>query len=63
VVGFDDLFFSFYLQPPLTSIRQPMRQIRREAMSLLLKLLGGECVERMTAVKGQLMVLSSTAPP
>src|SRR5208283_5188305 len=27
VVGFDDLFFASYTQPPLTTVRQPMRRM------------------------------------
>lgn len=61
LVGFDDLFFASYMQPPLTTIRQPMRKIGRHAMTLLLRLLAGEQVEEMVAVKGKLIVRSSTA--
>ena len=41
VVGFDDLDISQYLQPALTTVRQPTRQLGAEAMKLL--------VERMSA--------------
>jgi len=27
VVGFDDLFFASYTDPPLTTVRQPMRRM------------------------------------
>ena len=36
VVGFDDLYISKYLNPPLTTVRQPMRQMGRMAMETLL---------------------------
>ena len=63
VSGFDDLFFSSYLRPPLTTIRQPMRKIGAQAMTLLLQLLAGQPVGRIVTVKGQLIVRSSTASP
>ena len=34
VVGFDDLYISQYLDPPLTTVRQPMRQMGRMAMEI-----------------------------
>jgi GntR family transcriptional regulator, arabinose operon transcriptional repressor len=37
VVGFDDLPFSQYLLPPLTTVRQPLEAVGREAFNLLLK--------------------------
>ncbi len=42
VTGFDDLFFAAYLQPPLTTVRQPMQQMGRIAMENLFKLMSGE---------------------
>jgi len=63
LVGFDDLFVASYTQPPLTTIRQPMRKMGRQAMELLLKLLAGKQVEGTITVKGQLIVRASTAPP
>ena len=35
--GFDDLYISQYLDPPLTTVRQPMRQMGRMAMETLLQ--------------------------
>jgi LacI family transcriptional regulator, repressor for deo operon, udp, cdd, tsx, nupC, and nupG len=64
IVGFDDLFFTAYLQPPLTTIRQPRREMGREATELLLALLKGEPVgSQRIAVKGELVVRGSTAAP
>ena len=63
LVGFDDLFVASYTQPPLTTIRQPMRKMGRQAMELLLKLLAGKQVDGTITVKGQLIVRASTAPP
>jgi DNA-binding LacI/PurR family transcriptional regulator len=62
LVGFDDLFLSSFVDPPLTTIRQPKREMGFLAGEILLKLLGGEKPEsRMTA--GELVVRQSTARP
>ena len=37
VVGFDDMYISAMLTPPLTTVRQPMRQLGERACSLLLQ--------------------------
>lgn len=37
VVGFDDLDIAPFIQPPLTTVRQPSRQIGEEAVHLLLR--------------------------
>jgi DNA-binding LacI/PurR family transcriptional regulator len=63
IVGFDDLFVASYVNPPLTTIRQPMRSMGQQAMKVLLKLLKGEKADAAITVKGRLIVRSSTAPP
>lgn len=37
VVGFDDIPFSRFLSPPLTTVRAPIEQVGREAVRLLVK--------------------------
>ncbi len=61
IVGFDDLFFAAQLRPPLTTIRQPKREIGRSAMTQLLALLGGKHTADRTLIKGELVVRESTA--
>ena len=62
VVGFDDLYISEFINPSLTTVRQPLRQMGRLAMETLLKILcGGESNE--IRVPGELIVRESTAPP
>jgi DNA-binding LacI/PurR family transcriptional regulator len=62
IVGFDDLFLSSYTDPPLTTIRQPKREMGVEAGEILLQLIGGGKTEsRMTT--GTLVVRESTARP
>jgi DNA-binding LacI/PurR family transcriptional regulator len=63
VVGFDDLFFAPYLRTPLTTIRQPMKELGRRAMEMMLSLLRNEETERTVLIEGELMVRASTAPP
>jgi LacI family transcriptional regulator, repressor for deo operon, udp, cdd, tsx, nupC, and nupG len=63
VIGFDDIFFGSYLNPPLTTVRQPMKELGRRAMQLLLALLRKEETERTILVEGELVVRGSTAGP
>jgi DNA-binding LacI/PurR family transcriptional regulator len=63
VVGFDDLYFSQYLEPPLTTVRQPMRQMGRMAMETLLDIFVGPHTTHNLKVEGQLIVRKSTASP
>lgn len=65
VTGFDNISFSAFTCPPLTTFDQPKRYIGAEAARLLLNLLetnpdGGENV---TMLQGRLLVRQSTAPP
>ena len=63
VVGFDDLYISQYINPPLTTVRQPMRQMGRMAMEKLLQLFAGIDSGNEIRVPGELIVRESTAPP
>ena len=63
VVGFDDLYISQYINPPLTTVRQPMRQMGRMAMETLLQLFAGVESGNEVRVPGELIVRESTAPP
>jgi len=59
--GFDDLFLSSYIEPALTTVRQPKREMGLMAGEMLHQLLSGETPEsRITA--GWLIVRESTAP-
>jgi len=63
VVGFDDLFIASYTSPSLTTISQPMRQMGRMAMDILIKLFSGLNSKTNIKVQGQLIERESTAPP
>ncbi|HEX4168446.1 MAG TPA: LacI family DNA-binding transcriptional regulator [Bryobacteraceae bacterium] len=63
ITGFDDIFFASYLAPPLTTVHQPMKELGRRSMELLLALLRGEKAERSSLIQGQLIVRGSTSRP
>ncbi len=63
ITGFDDLHISQYLNPPLTTIRQPMPEMGRMAMEKLIALLSGNTSQQNILVPGSLVVRGSTAPP
>jgi len=63
VAGFDDLYLSQYLQPPLTTVRQPMHQMGRMAMETLLRIMNGEECTQIQRVAGEVIVRESTARP
>jgi DNA-binding LacI/PurR family transcriptional regulator len=62
VVGFDDLFLASYTQPPLTTVRQPMRRMGLLAMESLFRLMSGEESPIRITVDAELIVRESTAP-
>ena len=61
VTGFYDLFFAEYLEPQLTTVRQPMRRMGQMAMENLLKLMSGEDSVAQVKVEAELIVRGSTA--
>lgn len=63
VVGFDDLAWSAYLQPSLTTVRQPAREMGRAAAELALAGLAGTREVRHLTVPAQLVIRESTAGP
>lgn len=63
ITGFDDLEISALLEPPLTTVRVPSREIGRLAAARLLDVLAGAEAERVREVPVELVVRRSTAPP
>jgi DNA-binding LacI/PurR family transcriptional regulator len=64
VVGFDDIDFAQYVDPPLTTVRQPMRRKGEEAVRLLLAVVNGEQPPEIhETLATSLIVRASTAPP
>ncbi len=62
VTGFDDIPFAAFARPPLTTVRQPRRDMGRQAMKLLFALLSGEPAEKTSVIDGELIERGSTAP-
>lgn len=63
VVGFDDIRFSRYMTPALTTVAQPKNALGREAMSMLIELLNDpEVPPRKRVLSADLVVRGSTAP-
>jgi DNA-binding LacI/PurR family transcriptional regulator len=69
VTGFDNILFSAYTNPPLTTFDQPKRFIGAEAARLVLELLKSESNENVNGrpeirrLRGHLLVRNSTAVP
>lgn len=64
IIGFDDITVAQYLSPPLTTVRQPMEDIGRETVRLLLCILEGDGERLQSTTFGhQLVIRGTTAPP
>jgi LacI family transcriptional regulator len=63
VTGFDDLEISALLEPPLTTVRVPTREIGRLAAEQVLESLAAGEPPRTREVPVELVVRRSTAPP
>ncbi|MBA9004583.1 LacI family DNA-binding transcriptional regulator [Thermomonospora cellulosilytica] len=63
VVGFDDSPMTAYLDPPLTTVRQPVREMGLAAVGSLLEEIGGARAPRTELLyRPELVVRGSTAP-
>jgi DNA-binding LacI/PurR family transcriptional regulator len=63
VMGFDDIEFASISYPPLTTIRQPLREMGATAAEVLIrKIEKNESIEDIS-VRPELVVRSSTCPP
>jgi len=62
VAGFDDLQIASFLEPPLTTVRQPKVEMGRRAATILLELLEGKELQAQITVPGELVIRESTAP-
>ena len=63
VMGFDDIRFARFLEPPLTTVSQPCADIGRQTVGLLLGLIAGEQTNPTNMVLAHnLIVRASTGP-
>lgn len=65
IVGFDDIFMAEIVQPPLTTIRQPVAAMAEQIVRLLINHVEGrpeDCDAAFVSVPPQLIVRGSTGP-
>ena len=64
VVGFDDLPFTRWVGPPMTTVRQPLTRMGAAAARMVVALAAGEHIEQhRVELSTELVVRSSTAEP
>jgi LacI family transcriptional regulator len=64
LVGFDDTELTKAVTPALTSVRQPLAELGRTAVSVLKRLVDGQRIETLRVeLATRLVVRESTAPP
>ena len=64
IVAFDDAPLAAYLDPPLTAIRMPLREVAETAVDQIIKLVAGEEVEDVVVPTPlRLIVRASTSSP
>jgi LacI family transcriptional regulator len=59
VVGFDDVSFARFLNPPLTTVRAPIEQVGREAVRQLVDLIRNGTAEAETLLPTELVIRES----
>ena len=69
VVGFDNIPFSAFVTPSLTTFNQPKYQLGQEAARMILRLLGTQSRRKtnpkpdVITLRGEILIRASTAPP
>lgn len=63
VVGFDDIDLAPYLEPPLTTVAQPKREMGARAVEMVLALLSGDQQVEDCILPSRLVIRGSTMPP
>jgi DNA-binding LacI/PurR family transcriptional regulator len=59
VVGFDDVQYSRYISPALTTVHAPIEEVGREAVRQLIRLLHGGQAEALTLMRTELIIRES----
>jgi LacI family transcriptional regulator len=62
ITGYDDITYASFSSPSLTTVRQPIDDIARIAVDLVLERIRGEAPFKRIVLAPQLIVRSSTAP-
>ena len=60
IIGFDDIRFAKHLDPPLTTIAQPMRQIGEGTMRMLVDILAGRPIAPFSVTLPHTLVVRSS---
>jgi LacI family transcriptional regulator len=63
IVGFDDTDMSAHLDPPLTTIRIPSKQMGKDIADYIIAYLGGEIPLPPAPLEAEMILRESTAPP
>lgn len=63
VIGFDDITLADAVDPPLTTVRQPRREIGKQAMSMMIAQLSGEASIKVVELATELVLRDSVRPP
>ncbi len=64
MVGFDDLSFTQWAGPPMTTVRQPLTQMGAAAANLIISIArGDELTNNRIELATSLVIRESTAPP
>lgn len=63
VVGYDDIPTAQYLQPPLSSVRQPIAEVGERVVEMLLHVIRGEPLEQHVLLEPELIVRASSGGP
>jgi LacI family transcriptional regulator len=64
VIGFDDVMYTAQMSPPLTTVHQPLVEIGKMAVNMLLRLIAGQNLEsNHVELSTSLVVRKSCAPP
>lgn len=56
VIGYDDISFCEYIEPELTTIKQPIYDMGKEAFKLLIQIINGEVKEKKINFKSKLII-------
>jgi LacI family transcriptional regulator len=64
ITGFDGIDLTRYVSPALTTVRQPIEEMSRQALRLLLEIVAGEALEseQVIRIQPELVVRQSTGP-
>ena len=60
LIGFDNIMFSRYFDPPLSTVQQPTVEMGRRATDMLLQMIDGEPVKENIVIDAKIVTRKST---